>query len=223
MFASLGRAVRSLFDPASLWTMVKALLLTIVLFALLLWGLEVLIHRLPTLGYPWVNQIVAVLAPVLLLLGLFAVGGPVAALFASLYLDRVADAIERRAYPNDPKAPGMSVGTGVSAALRLAGLVILVDLVLLPAEVLLPGAGEVLMVIANGFLLGREYFELAALRHLQRGTADALRQRNSGRIFAAGLIISGLTVVPFLNFVAPLFGSALMVHLFKRVSKESPA
>jgi CysZ protein len=220
MFASLGRALGSFIDPALTGTILKALGLTIVLFVALLAGAEYLLHLLPTLGAPWVNRALEILAPVLAIIGIFAVGGPVAALFASLYLDRVADAIESRSYAAEPKAPGASWGTSLGAGLRLAGLVILVDLLLLPADALAPGAGEVVTLIANGFLLGREYFELAALRHLSRGAADALRKRNAGRIFAAGMIISVLTIVPFANFVAPLFGAALMVHLYKRLARE---
>lgn len=223
MFASLGRAFGFLVDPALTGTALKALFLTIALFALVLAGVEYLLYVLPTLGYPWVNRLLEILAPVLLIIGIVTLGAPVAALFASLYLDRMADAIEARSYPSDPRAPGMSFGTGLGASIRLAGLVILVDLLLLPVDAFFPGGGEIVTVLANGVLLGREYFELAALRHLQRGAADALRRRNSGRIFAAGLIISILTVVPLANFIAPLFGAALMVHLFKRVSKESPA
>ncbi|HWA91598.1 MAG TPA: EI24 domain-containing protein [Rhizomicrobium sp.] len=221
MFASLGRALASFFDPTLIGTMLKALFLTILLFVALLAGLEYLLQMLPTLGAPWVNRVLEILAPVLAIIGLFTVGGPVAALFASLYLDRVADAIEARSYAAEPKAPGASWSTSLGAGIRLAGLVILVDLLLLPADALLPGAGELMTLVANGFLLGREYFELAALRHLQRGAADALRKRNAGRIFAAGMIISAFTFVPLVNFIAPLFGAALMVHLYKRLARES--
>lgn len=223
MFASLGRALASLVDPALTGTLLKALFLTILLFVALLAGLEYLLHLLPTLGAPWVNRLLEILAPVIAIIGIFTVGGPVAALFASLYLDRVADAIEARSYSAEPKAPGASWSTSLGAGIRLAGLVVLVDLLLLPADALLPGAGEIITLIANGFLLGREYFELAALRHLSRGAADALRKRNAGRIFASGLVISLLTVVPLANFAAPLFGAALMVHLYKRLARESAA
>jgi CysZ protein len=168
-----------------------------------------------------VNRALELLAPVILIMGLFAVGAPVAALFASLYLDKVADAIEARSYASDPKAPGTSFATGLGAGIRLAGLILVADLLLLPADAFLPGVGQVATIVVNGFLLGREYFELAALRHVSRNAADALRKRNAARIFGGGLIISVLTVVPFADFFAPLFGAALMVHLYKRVAREA--
>jgi len=221
MFASLGRALAFFFDPALFGIVLKALLLTLVLFVALLAGAEYALHFLPTLGSPTVNRALELLAPVILIMGLFAAGAPVAALFASLYLDKVADAIEARSYAADPKAPGTSFATGLGAGIRLAGVVLLADLILLPADAFLPGIGQIATILANGFLLGREYFELAALRHVSRKAAHALRSRNAARIFTGGLIISVLSAVPFADFFAPLFGAALMVHLYKRVARET--
>jgi CysZ protein len=222
MFASIGRALSLIFDPALIGVVVKALLLTIVLFLVLLVGLEYALHLLPTLGVPWVNRVLEILAPIFLLMGFFVLGGPVAALFGSLYLDRIANAVEKRWYATDARAPGTSLGTGLGAGFRLAGLVLLADLLLLPSDVLAPGFGEIATIVVNGFLLGREYFELAALRHVSLKAADALRRRNSGSVFVAGLILSVLTFVPLVNLFAPLFGAALMVHLYKRMAQETP-
>ncbi|MBV8979036.1 MAG: EI24 domain-containing protein [Alphaproteobacteria bacterium] len=223
MFASFGRALASLFDPALLGLAARAVILTVVLFCLLILGSEYLLQYLPTLGAPWVNRLLALLLPVIAVLGFLLLGAPVAALFASLYLDRVANAIEARSYPADGQARHPSLSTSIGAGVRLAGLVILADVLLLPVDALAPGPGEALTIIANGLLLGREYFELAALRHVSRQAADALRRRNKGRIFAFGLVISAMSFVPLADFVAPLFGAALMVHLFKRLEREKAA
>jgi len=223
MFASFGRALGSLFDPALLGLAARAVILTVVLFCVLIVGGEYLLHYLPTLGSPMVNRALEFLLPIVALFGFFLLGAPVAALFASFYLDRVADAIEARSYAGDGKALRPSFATSLWAGVRLAALVILVDLLLLPADIVAPGPGEVLSIVANGFLLGREYFELAALRHLSRKSADALRSRNAGRIFVCGLAISILSFVPLADFIAPLFGAALMVHLFKRLEREKAA
>ncbi|HTT98221.1 MAG TPA: EI24 domain-containing protein [Rhizomicrobium sp.] len=220
MFASIGRALGFFFNPAFFGTVLKAVGLTLVLFIVLLAGVEYGLHLLPTLGNPTINHILEWMAPVLMLIGLFAVGGPVTALFGSLYLDRVADAIEARAYAGDAKAPGAKITTSLGAGIRLAGAVILADVLLLPADTFFPGAGEVLTILVNGFLLGREYFELAALRHVSTKTADALRRRNWASVFAGGLLISVLSAIPFADFFAPLFGAALMVHFYKRVAQE---
>ncbi len=221
MFASLGRALGLLFDPALYGVILRSLILTAVLFVLIVVGVEYALHLLPTLGKPWVNRALALLAPILLVWGMFLVGAPMAALFASLYLDKVADAIEARAYAGDPKGRGLSFGTGLTAAIRLTGLVIGADLLLLPTDLFFP-FGEIATLLVNGFLLGREYFELAALRHVSLKAADAIRKRNAMAVFGAGLVISVLSAVPVANLVAPLFGAALMVHLFKRLERKEP-
>jgi len=222
MFASIGRALSVIFDPALFGVVAKALLLTILLFVVLLVGIEYALHFLPTLGSPGVNRVLEILAPVFLLTAFFVLGGPVAALFGSLYLDRIAEAVEKRWYASDPQAQGVSTRTGIGAGLRLAALVLVADVVLLPADVVAPGFGEIATIVVNGFLLGREYFELAALRHISLKAADALRKRNGASVFGAGLILSLLTFVPVVNLFAPLFGAALMVHLYKRMARETP-
>ncbi len=225
MFASIGRALSVIFDPALFGVVAKALLLTILLFVVLLVGIEYALHFLPTLGSPGVNRVLELLAPVFLLMGFFVLGGPVAALFGSLYLDRIADAVEKRWYasfPPIPRVQGAPARTGIGAGLRLAALVLLANMILLPADVLAPGFGEIATIVVNGFLLGREYFELAALRHISLKAADALRKRNGASVFGAGLILSLLTFVPVVNLFAPLFGAALMVHLYKRMARETP-
>src|SRR5580658_5618430 len=99
MFASLGRALGNFFDGTLKGVVLKSVGLTLLLFVVLFVGVEFGLHRLPTLGAPWVNQILELLTPVLLILLVFFLGAPVAAIFASLFLDRVAKAVEAKSYP----------------------------------------------------------------------------------------------------------------------------
>jgi CysZ protein len=91
---------------------------------------------------------------------------------------------------------------------------------LLPLDIGLPGLGEILSLIANGWLLGREYFELTALRHLTVAEADSLRKSHGWQVWSGGILIALFSEVPLLDLVAPLFGTALMVHLFHRMVRE---
>ena len=84
--------------------------------------------------------------------------------------------------------------------------------------VLFVGFGFVIFLVANAYLLGREYFQLVALRHRDEETVRRLRSRHSGTIFAAGLIIAAFVAVPVVNLLAPLFATAFMVHLEKRIA-----
>ncbi len=220
MFASLRKAANLLFDRAFSGLVIKALLLTTVLYVALFAAVWYGIHQLPTLGAPWVNQAIDVLAPILLVLAPFFLGAPVAAFFASLFLEKFAQEVEARYYPADPRASGAPFGATLFTGLRLSLILVVADLVLLPADAGLPGIAEVATIFVNGWLLGREYFELVALRHLSRSAATALRRRHGGAIFIGGLILSVLTAVPLADLFAPLFGAAFMVHMFKRYVHE---
>jgi CysZ protein len=222
MFASAGKAVAMLFDRDFIGMVLWSLVLTAVLFVLLFVGIEYWLAHMPALGAPWVNRFLELATPILLVLAVFFLGTPVAAIFATIFLDRIAAKVDAHFYPNDPKAPGTPLVSGAAEAFRLIGLALLINVALLPVDVGVPGLAEIATIIANGWLLGREFFELASLRHLSRRQSDALRRRHSGKIFAGGLLISVLTVIPVLDLIAPFFGSALMAHLFKRIIHEAP-
>jgi CysZ protein len=222
MFASARRAWGLIFDPAFRSLVLRSALLTLVLFAAGLVLTEFALAQLPLLGSPVVNQALELLAPILFVFLLGALGAPVTALFGSLFLDRLAAGIEARDYPADPPAPKGAFAAALKAGLRLTLLVLGADIALLPLDIGLPGVGELASLVVNGWLLGREYFELVALRHLPLAETDALRHQHRGTILAGGILISLLSVIPVADLIAPLFGAALMVHLFKRIQQGAP-
>lgn len=82
----------------------------------------------------------------------------------------------------------------------------------------MPGINIAAFFVVNGYLLGREFFEFAAMRFRDEAEAKALRRRNAGTVFVAGLVIAAFLAVPLLNLLTPLFAAAMMVHLNKLVS-----
>ena len=129
--------------------------------------------------------------------------------------------IRDRDYPRDPPGQPIGMGTGLVTGLQFGILVLIVNLLLLPT--LFFGFGAILMVIANGYLLSREFFNMIALRHHNRKEAKAIRKSRSGRLFIAGLIPALLSLVPIVNFFVPLFATAYFVHIYKKISAASTA
>ncbi len=82
------------------------------------------------------------------------------------------------------------------------------------------GFGVVVFLVANAYLLGREYFELAALRFHDETAVRRLRARHSAGIFAGGLLIAGFLALPLVNMLGPLFATAFMVHLNMQVMRR---
>ena len=122
-----------------------------------------------------------------------------------------------------PTLPAMRCrcGARVIEGTRTALLAIVVYLIALPL-LLFAGLGAVIFFIATAWLLGREYFELAAMRFHPPAEAKALRKRNGMTVFVAGLFIAAFVSIPIVNLATPLFGMAFMVHMHKRIAGAKP-
>jgi uncharacterized protein involved in cysteine biosynthesis len=101
--------------------------------------------------------------------------------------------------------------------LKVAALALLVYLCALPFF-LLAGLGVVMLFLANSYLLGREYFELAAMRFRPPDEAKAMRKSNAAYLFVAGMVIAAFVSIPIVNFATPVFAMAFMVHMHKKLS-----
>ena len=76
---------------------------------------------------------------------------------------------------------------------------------------------------ASGWLLGRVYFDLAAMRFHSVDGSKMLRREHAGTVFVAGLFIAGFVLIPIVNLATPLFGTAFMVHMHKRLTRTRQA
>ena len=74
----------------------------------------------------------------------------------------------------------------------------------------------------NGFLLGREYFQLAAMRRVGRAKAKELRKRHFATIWLAGVLMAMPLTIPLVNLVIPIMGAATFTHLFHRLEGRTP-
>jgi uncharacterized protein involved in cysteine biosynthesis len=88
---------------------------------------------------------------------------------------------------------------------------------------LVAGLGLVIFFAATAYLLGREYFLLAAMRFRPIAEAKAMRKAYRETIFIAGLFIAAFVSVPILNLATPFFGVAFMVHMHKKLSGRGPS
>jgi CysZ protein len=213
-----------LLRPRILSLVLTGIALTLVLFVILQAATFWLIRLFApgSLALPWIGVIDVgntlswgslALFP---LMGFFLMA-PVAAGFAGLFAERVADAVESIHYPARRGQPldfldGFLESLAVMAA--IVGVAIL-SLILTP---FLGPFAPVLFYGANGWLLGREFFQMAARRHLQPAQADDLRRRNGFRITAAGALVAVALTVPLVNIAVPLLAAAAFTHLFHLIS-----
>ena len=140
----------------------------------------------------------------------------VSAFVASFFADEIADEVEREHYPADPRGTALPLWRAVLEGGKTALLAILVYLCAAPF-LLLAGFGVIIFFLATAWLLGREYFELAAMRFRPSDEAKALRKRNAATVYVGGLLIAAFVSIPLVNLATPLFATALMVHVHKRL------
>ncbi len=220
MLAAALKAVNDLRSARTRSLLWRSLGLTLALLVVAFIAIQTLFGVLVALP-GWIEGLIHVLGGLgLLIVSVFLVA-PITAAIAGLYLDDIAAHIEETRYASDPPGRPLGVADGLWVSLKFAGLVVVVNVGAL-FLLLVPGINVMAFYLANGYLLGREYFELAAMRHMRPREARALRRDNRLRVFLSGLLIAGMVSVPVVNLLTPLFATAFMVHTLKDVQRRRP-
>ena len=227
------KALAQMFSPPFRMVLAKSIGLALILIILFGIGLHQVLTWLTGAGEGWVEgwlgpsshtplliltKMLAVAAALGIIVGSIFLMPAVTALVAGLFADEIAAEVERSHYPNEP--PGMAVPPtrALIEGVKTALLAVAVYLVAVPF-LLFAGFGVVIFFFATAFLLGREYFELAAMRFHPPADAKRLRKMHRGTVFLAGLFIAAFVSIPIVNLATPLFGVAFMVHLHKRLAR----
>lgn len=233
MLAQLAKAFEQLGDPrirslvliAILAALAVLVALSFLASHLLMWGGDVLNDWLFSGdGQSWLRGVldwlVDAASVAAVIFASFLLFPAAMGLVLSLSLERVAEAVEARHYPALPPAREQPLGEAIRGALVFAAVAIGVNLLAMPFYLLLlflPPFNLLLFYMVNGYLLGREYFELVAVRRLDAAAAKRLRRASRVRVFLAGVVVTLLLTIPIVNIVTPVVATAFMVHVFHRL------
>jgi len=239
MLKALTKSFQQAFDPAFRRVFFLSLLGSIVTFVALWliswfalsWLGDVLGAWLTTTDlWDWLKDFL------IWLFGAGAVAGVLVASFLlfptimvvvmSFLLEDIAAAVEARYYPGQPAARKPPIWETVKGALGLLAITIIVNLVALPFYLILlflTPLNLLLFYAVNGYLLGREYFELVAVRRIDLADSTRLRRSYRFRTLTAGAIIAVLLTVPLVNLVTPIVATAFMVHIFEDLRRRQAA
>ena len=236
MFRAFLAALRQLGDPpikrviwrVALWTAALSLLVGVALWTAIA-GID------PTMSFDfipilWLKGLLVWVAGIFVgVLGVFAffavfwlLFAVIVQLVAGFYLEDIITAVEARHYPELPPAISQSVSGAVVNALQYFAMLVFLNLLAMPFY-LIPLFGVLVFYLVNGYLIGREYFELVALRRIDARSAATLRKAQRGQVFGAGLITTLLFSLPVVNLVAPIVAAAAMVHIFEGMAGRRPA
>ncbi len=231
MFSALAKAFGQLSDPAFRQVLVRSVLAALVVF--------IGVWIAAWFGVSWLGEALsdwAALEPggfwVEVVAWAVAAGGVAAVLVASFFLfpavmlialslmlDDIAQAVERRHYPELPPARAQPIGEAILSALLFLAKSLVLNILALPLY-LVPLLNLFVFYLLNGYLLGREYFELVAARRFDGKGVRRLRRRFRGQVMLAGVVIAFLLTVPIVNLVTPVVATGFMLHVFERLRRR---
>jgi CysZ protein len=230
IFDAVTRAIGQMPDRRFRGVLLRAIGITLAILIaanfVVIWGVGWLIGdslTLPWIGtVQWLDDAISWAAiPVMLVLSAFLMI-PVASAITSMFLDEVAQAVEDKHYPGLGVAEHVPFADGLADSMGFLGTMVVANLLALVLYLIFAPLAPIIFWALNGFLLGREYFTLAAIRRVGRAEAKRLRRRHIAGIWATGVIMAVPLTIPVVNLLVPVLGAAAFTHVFHRVARRQP-
>ncbi|UZD89830.1 EI24 domain-containing protein [Cognatishimia activa] len=227
IFSSFFKALNQMWDPRFRKVFWRGIGLT---FALLVGIYILFVSFLFWVGLPdlisswfdeevWAGSVVGVGSFVLMMIASVFLMVPVASAITSMFLDQVADAVEDKHYPSLPEAPSVPLLEAMKDTVSFLGILIIANIFALLIYFGLPPLAPFVFWGLNGFLLGREYFTLVAMRRVGRTGAKELRRQHFATIWAAGVLMAVPLSIPLVNLLVPILGAATFTHVYHRLRR----
>lgn len=225
IFTDFAKAVAQLSDHRFRRVLWFGIALTIALlfgiYALLLAGINAIdpdMLKIPLVGeVTWVKDLLGWGSLILMIVMSFFLMVPVASAFTGLFLDDVARAVERKHYPSLPPAQRIPFSENLTDSLNFLGLLLVANVLALGIYAFLNVFSPLVFWAINGYLLGREYFQIAAMRRLGRAGAKALYKKHWRQIWFAGVLMAVPLTIPLVNLLVPILAAATFTHMFHRL------
>ena len=222
MLEAAFAALRQILTPPFRSVLWKSLGLTLLLLALVWAGLDRLALSMLVVDHPLMHSILAFATGFGIIFALAFLIGPVSIFVAGFFIDDLAAIVEREIYPRGRQGTPAHHVEALRSAIRFSLVSLGVNLVALML-LLVPGINLIAFLLANAYLFGREYFALAAMRFRTSAETEDMRRLNGFTLFIAGLFIAVFVATPGLNLLTPLFATAFMVRIHKKLSPDLAA
>jgi uncharacterized protein involved in cysteine biosynthesis len=228
-FGDIRLALSQVFDPRFRRVLLIGVTLTVALlvafYAAFLWLIADITTgtiTLPAVGeVTWLGDLLGWASFFLVVFLSMFLMIPVASAITSLFLDDVADAVEARHYPALPPVPRVTFAEGLRETVAFLVVLVGANFLATVLYVTLPLLTPVIFYALNGFLLGREYFQIAAMRREGRAGAADLRARHRGQIWLMGCLMAIPLSIPLVNLFVPIIGAAAFTHTYHRLAARN--
>ena len=140
----------------------------------------------------------------------------VVTIMVGFFLEEIICSVEAQHYPGQGGQRKQGLSEIVFVTTKFAVLSLALNIIVLPLYLVFVFIGPLsalIFYVLNGYLVGREFFELVAYRRLELTKAKRLWRTCRGQVFLAGLIIAFMMTIPVINLLAPVVAAVAMVHL----------
>lgn len=227
LFADIEKALSQLSDPKFQKVLWRSIFIAIALLLFPFFGITGFLDWIlpETITLPWLGELsihggLLSLTSIILFFTLSFLMFPVATIIIGLFLEEISDAVEARFYPGLPPVKRLNIVPVMIDAFQFIGIMILANIIALIAYVIFPVFALFIFLALNGYLMGREYFQLVAARRLGMKQARRLRKRYFSQIWIAGILVAVPLSIPIVNIIVPILGIAVFTHQFHRLNQQ---
>ena len=220
MFSAFSKSFAQLPDPTFRKVILLGILGAFITFILLFASVTGFLFDVVLVNIPWMDTAIDWLGSLATIGVVWLLFPAVASVIIGFLLEDIAEAVENKHYPNLPKAASIPWGETLVEAIKFACVMVALNILALPIYLLFPAVNLVVIYGLNGYLISREYFELVGQRRVGLKKAKALRKAYQGKLLIAGALTAFLLTIPLVNLIAPVVGTAVMVHLFHSWRRE---
>lgn len=208
-------------QPMALFLLLLSLLASLTIFAATCMAAWWLISQTDFLGTElaqrWHLDQVASGAGLLVVSVLFYFSFPaIITALVSLTLDPILTRLEKPHAADLAPTRDSSLLEQLRVVLRQLRRTLFLTIFLMPIY-FVPGIGWLVALLVNAPLMAREYYYLIALRHIDLQQAEASYKQHKWALWARGLGIATLFLIPFINLLAPLLALHLMLQTILRL------
>ncbi|MFO1241844.1 MAG: EI24 domain-containing protein [Rickettsiales bacterium] len=211
----IAKAIDSFFSRPILTLAGWTAGLSILGFALLLGLITWILGATSILTTGWMDTTVDILAGAVGFILAWFLFPVTTVLIASFFADAAAERIERLEY-NITEKREVSLWQEIKGGISFAATAIALNLICIPLY-FIPLINVVTYYTLNSYLLGREFFEMVTIRHLDVKEGKTLFRQNRWKVMMAGLVVAFASTLPILNLFSPILAVALMTHLFQQI------
>lgn len=228
IFSSFFKALNQMWDPRFRKVFWRGIGLTLGLLFVAYW---LFLGFLNWVGLPellaswfgdadWIGASIGIGSLIMMLVASIFLMVPVASAITSMFLDQVADAVEDKHFPALPESSGVPFLEALQDTISFLGILIIANILALLIYFGLPPLAPFVFWGLNGFLLGREYFTLVAMRRIGRSGAKQMRRQHFATIWAAGILMAMPLSIPIVNLLVPILGAATFTHVYHQLRRS---